>query len=148
MGNTNLSIQFSSFVVKRCDFTYCVIDSSSRAHRNWASSVCGYWTFKWNGRKITFILMTSLGIPNDLWFEKDNYLSIPLFNNYIIHLCKWYDKSHRIWDVFRMFCILSSHFSVSTLLFLMIIIYQEELELKAGLTFSHVTMEQMESIRF
>lgn len=31
MENTNISIGFSSFVAKRCDFTHSVIDSSSRA---------------------------------------------------------------------------------------------------------------------
>lgn len=85
---------------------------------------------------------------NKLRIEKDNYLSIPLFNNYIIHLCKWYDKSHRIWDVSQLFCILSSPFSVSTIFGFVIVISHQELELEVGLAFNHATMQQMGSTGF
>lgn len=37
---------------------------------------------------------------------------------------------------------------VSTFLFFIIVIFQQELELEVGLAFNHVTMEEMESIGF
>lgn len=116
-----------------------VLDNSSGAHRTLACSCCGQLLSPTlnqidthvTRQKESIVLMTSLRTPNELRFLTSRWQGSQVCNNCVLHFCRWYDGSERIWAVFLL---LSPHFLFFFhFLFLMIEIHQQEFGLELGI---------------